>query len=235
MKSILPLLTAVATANAHYIFNILIVNGQQIGGEYDYVRRNSNSYNPSFPADIIDSPDLRCNHGAHANDGTKTYEVAAGDKIALKIFFNEFVEHPGPGLVYLSKAPDGTSVSSYEGDGDWFKVYETGLCGSNPGVDADWCTWQKDRIEFTIPPSTPPGEYLARVEHIGLHEGHVGKAQFYIECAQLKITGGGGGNPGPLVKIPGIYSAQDPGIAYNKWTPTPAPYVMPGPAVWDGN
>jgi hypothetical protein len=134
----------------------------------------------------------------------------------------------------MSKAPG--SVNSYDGSGDWFKVYETGLCGSKrPNIDGDWCTWQKDRIEFTIPQRIPPGEYLVRVEHIGIHESHVSRAQFYMECAQLKIEGSGGGSPGPLVKIPGLYKANDAGIAYNKWTNNPAPYYMPGPAVWSDN
>jgi hypothetical protein len=96
-------------------------------------------------------------------------------------------------------------------------------------------SWQKDRIEFTIPSNIPPGEYLVRVEHIGIHESHVNKAQFYMECAQFKISGSGGGSPSPLVKIPGLYSANDPGIAYNKWTNNPAPYYMPGPTVWSGS
>jgi hypothetical protein len=142
--------------------------------------------------------------------------------------------HTSPGFVYMSKAPG--SVNSYDGSGDWFKVYETGLCGSKrPNIDGDWCTWQKDRIEFTIPQRIPPGEYLVRVEHIGIHESHVNKAQFYMECAQFKIEGSGGGTPGPLVKIPGLYKANDAGIAYNKWTNNPAPYYMPGPAVWTDN
>lgn len=71
------------------------------------------------------------------------------------------------------------------------------------------------------------------MEHIGLHEGHVGKAQFYIECYQLKIEGSGGGNPGPKNKIPGIYKGNDPGIAFNKWN-NPKSYTMPGPAMWNG-
>ena len=84
---------------------------------------------------------------------------------------------------------------------------------------------------ITIPTSTPPGEYLLRIEHIGLHEGHVGKAQFYMECAQLKIVGGAEGGTGSNpVKIPGLYKASDPGIAFNKWN-NPRSYVMPGPAL----
>ena len=232
MKPLILLVAAAAVVDAHYIFNILIVNGKRIGGEYDYFRRNSNSYNPAFPADIINSTDLRCNHGAKANSRTKTYDVNAGDKIGFKLFNNEFIEHPGPGFVYMSKAPD--SVATYEGDGDWFKAYEVGLCGKNPGSDGNWCSYQKDRLEFTIPPKIPPGEYLVRVEHIGLHEGHKNRAQFYIECTQLKISGPGGGTPAPLFKIPGIYSANDPGIHYDKWAARPAEYIMPGPALWKG-
>lgn len=113
------------------------------------------------------------------------------------------------------------------------KVYETGICSGSPGNDGSWCSWQKDRLEWTIQKSLPSGEYLVRVEHIGLHQAHEGKAQFYIECYQLNITDGGDGVPAPLVKIPGIYKANDPGIAYNKWS-NPKPYIIPGPAVWKG-
>ncbi|KAK8023654.1 hypothetical protein PG993_011720 [Apiospora rasikravindrae] len=205
---LLPLTLAAAVARAHYIFSNLIVNGVAQGGDYAYIRKNSNSYMPSFTSEVVNSPDLRCNKGATAGS-TKTYSVKAGDKIGFKLSFNEFIEHPGPAFVYMSKAPG--SVASYDGSGDWFKAYEAGLCGGNAATD-----------------------YLVRPEHIAIHEGHVGKAQFYMECAQLKIEGPGGGAPAPLVKIPGIYSANDPGIAYNKWTGSPAAYVMPGPKVWGG-
>jgi hypothetical protein len=140
--------------------------------------------------------------------------VKAGDKLGFKLFNNEKIEHPGPGFVYVSKAPG--AVKDYDGSGDWVKVMETSLCGSSPGTDTNWCSWQKDRLEWTVQKNLPSGEYLVRVEHIGLHEGHVGKAQFYIECFQLKIEGGGNGTPGPAVKFPGAYKATDPGIAFNK-------------------
>ncbi|KAF2447733.1 lytic polysaccharide monooxygenase [Karstenula rhodostoma CBS 690.94] len=218
-------------AQAHYIFNRLIVNGASIGGEYAYTRKNSNSYNPAYTNELMNSNDLRCNKGATAGN-TATYTVKAGDKIGFKLFNNEFIEHPGPGFVYISKAPE-SGVKSYDGSGDWVKVYETALCGSNPGTDNNWCSWQKDRLEWTIQSKIPPGEYLVRVEHIGLHEAHAGKAQFYIECFQLKIEGSGGGTPGPVAKIPGIYTKNDPGIAFNKWN-NPKSYVVPGPKVWNG-
>ncbi|KAH7342603.1 glycosyl hydrolase family 61-domain-containing protein [Rhexocercosporidium sp. MPI-PUGE-AT-0058] len=211
----LSLLALVATSSiveGHYIFNRLIVNGKSIGGD--------NSYNPAFTADVVNSNDMRCNKGAKSGS-TKIHTIEAGDKIGFKLFNNEFIEHPGPGFVYMSKAPE-SDVSSYDGSGDWFKLWESGVCKGSPGQDANWCLWQKDRIEITIPPNIPPGEYLVRVEHIGLHEAEKGEAQFYIEWT-----------PGPLVKIPGIYKADDKGIRYNKWAANPPAYVMPGPRVWD--
>ena len=53
------------------------------------------------------------------------------------------------------------------------------MCKGSPGQDGNWCLWQKDRIEVTVPGNIPPGEYLVRVEHIGLHEAEKGRAQFY--------------------------------------------------------
>lgn len=129
------------------------------------------------------------------------------------------------------QAPDG-DVSSYDGSGDWFKVWESGLSGSATD-EANWGTWQLDRIEFTIPTDTPDGEYLVRPEHIGIHEGHIGKAQFYMECAQLRVSGGGSGSPGPMTQFPGAYTADE--VNFDMWSaPVPSTYAMPGPAVWTG-
>ena len=62
----------------------------------------------------------------------------------------------------------------------------------------------------------PSGEYLVRTEHIALHNAaNKGGAQFYLSCAQVKVTGGGNGTPGPLVSIPGVYDGNEPGIKLN--------------------
>lgn len=75
-------------------------------------------------------------------------------------------------------------------------------------------------MTFTIPAATPSGDYLIRVEHIGLHVAQsVGGAQFYISCGQITVTGGGIGTPGPLVAFPGAYSATDPGILIDIYYP----------------
>jgi hypothetical protein len=89
----------------------------------------------------------------------------------------------------------------------------------------------------TVPKTTPDGEYLLRVEHIALHMAmQANKAQFYLSCTQVRITGGGSGTPGPLVALPGAYKSNDPGILVNLNSIQNAPetYQPPGPAVWTG-
>lgn len=78
-------------------------------------------------------------------------------------------------------------------------------------------------VTFTIPKNIPTGQYvlltlfyhqksdksryLVRIEHIALHVAQsYGGAQFYVACAQLDVTDGGNGTPGPLVSIPGVYT-----------------------------
>lgn len=89
----------------------------------------------------------------------------------------------------------------------------------------------------TIPASTSDGDYLLRVEHIALHMAmQANKAQFYLSCTQIKITGGGSGSPSPLVSLPGAYKSSDPGILVNlgNYLEKPGDYQPPGPAVWSG-
>ncbi len=95
------LLAAPLAANAHYIFSQLIVNGEAIRSDYSYIRQNTNSYMPSFTDDVINSEDMRCNVGA-TNAASETYDVNAGDTIGFKLAYDEFIEHPGPGFVYMS-------------------------------------------------------------------------------------------------------------------------------------
>lgn len=231
LYSVAAALLAAPMVHGHYIFSQLLVNGAAVGGDYDYIRKNDNTYMPSFTDDVINSENLRCNSGA-LNSPAQTMEVNAGDEIGAKLWYNEFIEHPGPGMIYMSKAPG--AVSEYMGDGDWFKVWESGPENGPANVDESWGTWQKESMSFTIPKDIPDGEYLVRFEHVAIHENHVGKSQFYMECAQLSVSGGGDGAPGPMVQIPGVYTAQDPAFTYSIWDGVDNGYTMPGPAVWTG-
>ncbi|KAL1675990.1 glycoside hydrolase family 61 protein [Schizophyllum commune] len=258
LSSLLATASFVASALAHYTLPTLIVNGQP-SGEWVNIRR-TNNYNTQAPVSItssfpsisplslpslpslppllpiyppvqdVTSPDFTC-YTSETHATATTAEVAAGSSVSIKA--NGPMYHAGVVNVYMASAnPD---AASYDGSGQkWFKVYEIppvtngGSSISFPGSDID-------TITFTIPKSLPSGEYLIRAEHIALHSASsFGGAQFYLSCAQVKVTGGGNGSPSPLVSIPGVYTGNEPGILINIYYPVPANYTMPGPAVWHG-
>ncbi|KAK6438960.1 hypothetical protein LTR95_004824, partial [Oleoguttula sp. CCFEE 5521] len=92
-----------------------------------------------------------------------------------------------------------------------------------------------------IPSCLASGDYLMRFELIALHSAGSEKgAQFYMECAQFRVTGSTSPKAPTTYKIPGIYSANDPGILvsiYNgKGQPyPPSGYKIPGPALFQCN
>lgn len=86
-------------------------------------------------------------------------------------------------------------------------------------------------VNIPIPSCVENGDYLLRAEHIALHSANsVGGAQFYISCAQVTISGGSGTAKPQKVSIPGVYSANDPGILINLYYPKPTSYTPAGPA-----
>lgn len=184
-NSIIAAAALMQSVSAHYFFDKLIVDGKETQS-LQYVRENTRQakYNPTKWNNVRDdmTPDVldfRCNKGAFQSASrTQTMEVKAGSKVAMKLAVGATMQHPGPQLVYMSKAP--STAKTYEGDGDWFKIFESGVCDQSKDFTKDaWCSWGKDRIEFTIPKDTPNGEYLIRPEHIGLHGAHDGQAEFY--------------------------------------------------------
>ncbi|ORX98941.1 glycosyl hydrolase family 61-domain-containing protein [Clohesyomyces aquaticus] len=225
---------AIPAVSAHYVFSKLIVDGKATQ-DFEYIRRNSNGYMPTL-AENITTNDFRCNTGSmDAAPSTKIMKVAPGQKIGFQLAYGATMKHPGPLQIYMSKA-DG-DIKSYDGSGDWFKVYQMSLCqDTSDGIkDTDWCTWDQNTVTFTLAENTPPGQYLIRPEHIGLHRGFSGNSEFYFTCAQVEVTGSGTGTPGPTVKFPGVYSPDDANVHFNIYYPTPTTYELPGPAVWSGN
>lgn len=134
--------------------------------------------------------------------------------------------------MYLAKVSDAATAGT--SGLQWFKVAEQGL---NNGV------WAVDDMirnggwhYFNMPTCVSPGDYLMRVELIALHSaGSQGGAQFYMECAQIRITGSGTNTGSNFVSFPGAYSATHPGILINIYDNTGKPngggkpYSIPGP------
>ncbi|EMT71117.1 Putative endo-beta-1,4-glucanase D [Fusarium odoratissimum] len=152
-----------------------------------------------------------------------TFKLAVGAKMG----------HPGPTLAYMSAA--GSDVKSYKGDGDWFKIMEEGVCNASGDFTKDaWCNYDAPSFDVKIPQGTPNGEYLLRVEHIGIHRSHVNQPEHYVSCAQVKVTGGSDGTvDAEMVKFPGAYKDTDEYANFSIYGGAKA-FPMPGPKVWDG-
>ncbi|KAE9366492.1 lytic polysaccharide monooxygenase [Stipitochalara longipes BDJ] len=136
--------------------------------------------------------------------------------------------HKGPTLAYMKKVTDATTATG-PGAG-WFKIQHAGLnTAINKWVMEDLIA-NKGVQNIVIPPCLEDGQYLLRPEVIALHgAGSKGGAQFYMECAQINVSGGTGTGKPATVSLPGAYSATDPGILINIY-PNPATYTIPGPA-----
>ncbi|KAF2476361.1 uncharacterized protein BDR25DRAFT_375285 [Lindgomyces ingoldianus] len=214
---------AAALQPRHYTFPALTGST-----DWQYVRTTVNAQSNAGLSDVS-SEQIRCyTSGAKS---AQTMSVAAGASVGFKASPNIF--HPGPLQFYMAKVPDGQTAASWDGAGNvWFKIYAEKATSS--GGQLSWGSLNKGSVSVTIPKSLPSGDYLLRVEHIALHQAsNTNGAQFYISCAQVKITGGGSGSPSPLVSFPGAYKATDPGIKVNIYSGATS-YTPPGPPVWTG-
>ncbi|KAF2252449.1 lytic polysaccharide monooxygenase [Trematosphaeria pertusa] len=232
MQFLASLLLAATAVQAHYTFPRLVVNGKAEEKDWSATRMTKNANSKQG----IENPtvaDIRCYQSQNA---ANVVTVPAG--ATIHYISTQQVNHPGPTQYYLAKVPSGASVTSWDGSGAvWFKIFTT-----MPKVDQNkQMTWPAQNeyktVNATIPKATPDGDYLLRVEHIALHmASQANKAQFYLSCSQIKITGGGSGSPGPLAAFPGAYKSNDPGILVdlNKIAGAPDTYQPPGPAVWSG-
>ncbi|KLO17697.1 cellulose-growth-specific protein [Schizopora paradoxa] len=198
------------------------------------IQRPWSSYNPITDAT---STTLACNDDGTSGALQLTGTVAAGTPITA--FWNQVWPHPyGPMLTYLANCGGsctGVNANSLE----WFKIDESGLL-SGTVYDGSWGAGQmiaqNSSWTTTVPASVPAGNYLIRFETIALHSM---PAQFYPECAQIQITGSGSLAPtaAELVKFPGAYTNNDPGLnidIYSNEAQTETTYVIPGPACYAG-
>jgi hypothetical protein len=217
---------------AHWNYDHIIVNGQIIGDPYQFVRKTNNS---NTPLQNVNSTDMRCNAGASSGVAlnTQTYTVAAGDSLGFAV--KDTFGHPGPQQVYISKSPG--AAAEYDGSGDWTKLYSltyslNSSAGAGDGL-LKWATYRARTFNFKLPRELPAGEYLLRAEGLALHAAHKpNNAQFYIACAQLKVTGNGTGVLEPGIKFPGGYQWNSTGVLMPQFWSKITNYTAPGPKLW---
>ncbi|KAK4561547.1 hypothetical protein LTR86_004226 [Recurvomyces mirabilis] len=243
----LYLLVTLGVASAHTIMQAVGVNGKASGQGVGIYMPSDDSYQSDVKSDS-----MACN-GSPVTGFTSSSEIIsvnAGDTVTGSWLHtltstgadseadNKVIasSHKGPVMAYMKKVADATqNPSAGPGDG-WFKISEAGLISSTEwGVDALINAGGVQTV--VIPSCIEDGDYLLRFELIALHSASSeGAAQFYMECAQISVSGGSGASTPATYAIPGIYSATDPGIHVNIYNnqgqPYPSSYTIPGPNVF---
>ncbi|EPS36434.1 hypothetical protein H072_10025 [Dactylellina haptotyla CBS 200.50] len=228
---------AIGTASAHTIFQEVWVNGVAQG---HIVGVRVPTYDG--PINDVTSNDIICNGGPNPLNTpypTQIIQVPSGASITMEWHHTldganpsdsaDPVDpgHKGPIMAYLAAVPSAlqTSVTGLK----WFKVYEDGWDPVTNVWAVDKLYANKGLVTFKLPDCIPSGNYFLRGELIALHAaGSSLGAQFYMECAQINIVGGGSASP-PTVSFPGAYGQSDPGILVNIYYPPLPSYVIPGP------
>lgn len=228
-----------SSTSAHYTFDKLLLNDEQVGGDNTYIRRHTNGYMPikfNNPPEGSITPldaDFACNKGA--TGAPEVISVKAGDKIGLaQAFGANGIQHPGPSQVYMAPVGDAANDQG----SDWYKIHQSLVCrqGSPESFRTNaWCSWDENNVWAVVPATVPNGQYLLRAEHIGVHGAHDGQAEFYVACAQVEVTGNTATSmPGQSVKFPGAYQATDEAVNFSVWGRSTEYPVVPGPDVIPG-
>jgi len=230
-QQILSISSVAVVTSAHTIFTNLVAGGTT--NPVGYAIRD-----PSYDGPITDvtSNYLACNGGSNpTTPSSYVVNVNAGSTVqavwrhTLTSDATDVIDpsHKGPVQAYLKKVTNATTDPGY-GSG-WFKISEAGLDVSTQ----DWAVTDlianQGLQNIPIPSCIEDGQYLLRAEIIALHAASSsGGAQFYMECAQINVSGGSGAKTPTTVSLPGAYSASDPGILINIYQ-TLTSYTIPGP------
>jgi hypothetical protein len=188
---------------------------------------------------------MRCNGGTSA---ALNAAVPAGGNVTAK--WKQWTHQQSPVMVWMYKCPG--DFGSCGGSGrSWFKIDQEGLTAP-PLAGNNWGTgkiYKDKKCTSKIPASLAPGKYFIRHELLALHTSN--SPQFYPECAQLTVTGGGSRSPGGdyLASIPGYAPQSHPGIRVCRptlmnslrltfqidiYSSKATSYSIPGPKVWRG-
>lgn len=231
-----PLLAAHYVA-AHGIMRRISIQGKVFEGNgaggptNPSVIRQVSSQDPNKGAN---NPSLTC--GPNSGPAALVADANPGDVITFDwrtASDGKWPHNTGPMLTYMANCGSVTCDKFNQADAQWFKIDQVGRKPNS----AEWV--QNDLMtggvaSVRLPDNIAPGNYLIRHDIIALHLAtSFNGAEFYPGCAQLRVGGNGNGVPAAsdLVKIPGAYSDNDPGIFDPSVFDSNAPYTFPGPAV----
>ncbi|KAF2667889.1 glycoside hydrolase family 61 protein [Microthyrium microscopicum] len=234
MKYILTLSALASAVLAHggvtgYKFGSTYVKGftpYNDASKQKTIQRQWSTFNP---IEQPNSPSMACN--TPGTLAAESQSVAAGSQVQAQ-WNNGYSHDIGPIVVWMTECPSHACTPSAA---KWFKIDESGLLsGTLP--KGNWASGKMIKANYTwtfdIPKALKAGDYLLRTESIAMHST---APQFYMECAQLKVTGSGMATPPANYRasIPGVYALSDPAWSQPVWArQQETSFKVPGPSVW---
>jgi len=188
--------------------------------------------------DAVNHPDIICSINA-TNSKNYADPITAGSSI--KLHWTAWPDsHRGPIFAYIAPC-NGDCTTVDKKTLEWIKIAEEGQVslgagGGKPGIwPDDALRKNKGYWDVKIPASIPSGEYVLRHELLALHSAYdVGGAQFYPQCANIRVEGGGNATLSG-VKGTELYTPDHPGVHYNIYNDETSPvYQIPGPKLFTG-
>ncbi|KAF2676593.1 lytic polysaccharide monooxygenase [Lentithecium fluviatile CBS 122367] len=171
---------------------------------------------------------ITCNIGRDGVNNvpvTATASVAAGSTVRF-LWTDWQSDHPGPVMTYLADCKGPCSGFSGSTGTVWVKIDQAGYDASQ---SVPWASKRLPTINSTwtvqLPKSIKAGEYILRL------------AQFYPNCHQITVTGGGSTALPTGIALPGAYQANDKKSIFLEYRDISAtnPYTPPGGPVWGDN
>ncbi|KAE8833511.1 hypothetical protein HRS9139_05330 [Pyrenophora teres f. teres] len=232
-----------ATVTAHGTVTGVSINDQFITGfklDFYYAKKNNgqipqhigwyaeNTDNGFVGPSDYGNPDIICHKSASPDLSSDTLaKVEAGGTVTFD--WTQWAQsHVGPLLTYVASYTGDISAVKKE-TLEWVKIDEAGY--ESDQWAAIKMTNQNNSWPVTVPKNLAPGKYVFRHEAIALHSaGQANGAQNYPQCLNIEVTGSGTEKPKGVVGTK-LYTATDPGILFNVYTPN-IDYKIPGPPLF---
>jgi hypothetical protein len=81
------------------------------------------------------------------------------------------INHPGPFLAHLSKVPDGQDVRTYDGSGEWIKIYTLGL-DYRDDSRIHWLGWNDQQLPGRVITGLPLWDHHANQSVVPVEGSH---------------------------------------------------------------
>ncbi|KAF6820304.1 endoglucanase iv precursor [Colletotrichum plurivorum] len=238
-KAFLTALFGASVVSAHGFVEKITAGGNTVDGlnpsSYPYQQEKPTT--PGWAAtntdlgfvapDAAGTADMICHRGA--TPGTSSIKVAAGQKVSVK--WNTWPDsHKGPVMDYLASC-EGDCTKVDKTSLKFFKIAQKGYADGSWAADdiiKNDLTW-----DISIPSDIAAGNYVLRHEILALHSaGQENGAQFYPQCINIEVTGGGSAKPTGVAGT-ALYTAKDKGVIYDIYSGDASSYPVPGPAVYN--